>query len=182
MSAPKLPCYRVRRSGIHGVGVFATRRIRAGTRIIEYTGERVTHAEADRRYADRPASDNHTFLFSVDAGTVIDGGSAGNAARYINHSCAPNCTSTLVGGRIYIRALRTIQSGEELHYDYRIERARSDPPDVDRIYACRCVMPACRGTMLRARRTRAARAGRQQVATAAHHPPSRAPRQRRARA
>jgi hypothetical protein len=139
MSAPRC---RVRRYWIHGAGVFATRRIRAGTRIIEYRGERVTHAEADRRYA----------------------------------------ASTLVGGRIDLRALRTIQSGEELHDDFRIERARSDPPDIDRLCACRCGVPACRGTLLRPRRTRAGRAARQRVATAAHHPHPRAPRERRARA
>jgi uncharacterized protein len=124
MSAPKPPCYRVRRSWIHGAAEFATGRICAGIRIVESSGERLTHAAAERRYADRPASDNHTFLFSVDAGTVIDGGSAGNAARFINHSCAPTCTSTLVGVRIYLRALRKIQSGEELHDDYRIARAQ----------------------------------------------------------
>ena len=66
------PLYRVRQSRIHGRGVFAARRIRRGTRIIEYVGERVSHAEADRRYEDRPVEDNHTFLFIVDARTVTE--------------------------------------------------------------------------------------------------------------
>src|ERR1035438_6687854 len=75
---------RVRRSRLHGRGVFALRRIRKGTRIIEYLGDRVSHREADNRYEHRPVTDNHTFLFIVDRAVVIDAGSAGNHARYIN--------------------------------------------------------------------------------------------------
>jgi SET domain-containing protein len=66
----------VRRSRLHGRGVFALRRIRKGTRIIEYLGDRVSHREADNRYEHKPIDDNHTFLFIVDRGIVIDGGSA----------------------------------------------------------------------------------------------------------
>jgi SET domain-containing protein len=142
------PPFRVRRSKIHGRGVFAARRIRKGTRIVEYVGERVTHAEADRRYEDRPIDDNHTLLFIVDARTVIDAGVRGNAARFINHSCAPNCETLIEDGRVFIRALRGIEAGEELSYDYQIKRERGDPPDIDAIFACRCGAPDCRGTML----------------------------------
>jgi len=142
------PMYRVRRSRIHGRGVFATRRIRKGTRIIEYVGDRVSHAEADRRYEDRPADDNHTFLFIVDSRTVIDAGVDGNAARYINHCCEPNCETVIEDRRVFIEALRTIQPGEELSYDYQIQREKGDPPEIDEIFACRCGAPGCRGTML----------------------------------
>jgi len=83
----------VRRSKVHGSGVFAARPIRKGTRIIEYTGERVTHAQADSRYEDKDESDNHTFLFIVDRKIVIDAGIDGNDARFINHSCDPNCAN-----------------------------------------------------------------------------------------
>lgn len=140
--------FRVRRSRIHGQGVFATRRIRKGSRVVEYTGERVSHAEADRRYEDRPVDDNHTFLFIVDPDTVVDAGVGGNAARFINHSCAPNCETVIRDGRVYIRALRTIRPGEELSYDYQIQREPGDPPDIDEIFACRCGAAGCRGTML----------------------------------
>ncbi|HXN80484.1 MAG TPA: SET domain-containing protein [Steroidobacteraceae bacterium] len=85
----------VRASRLHGLGVFAARRILKGTRVMEYLGERVTHAEADRRYAHKDAGDNHTFLFIVDAHTVIDAGVGGNQARFVNHSCEPNCESVL---------------------------------------------------------------------------------------
>jgi len=142
------PLFKVRRSRVHGRGVFALRRIRKGTRIIEYLGERISHRVADRRYEDHDENDNHTFLFSVDRGLVIDAGVDGNEARFINHSCEPNCESVIERRRVFIDALRDIAPGEELSYDYQIGRERGDPPNVDEIYACRCGSKACRGTML----------------------------------
>lgn len=139
---------RVRRSSVHGRGVFASRRIRKATRIIEYGGERVSHREADRRYEHKQADDSHTFLFIVDRRTVVDAGREGNEARFINHSCDPNCESVIEHGRIFIEAVRTIQPGEELSYDYRIGRDRADPPNVDAIFACHCGAAHCRGSML----------------------------------
>jgi uncharacterized protein len=148
----KRPLFEVRHSRIHGYGVFAARRIRKGTTVIEYLGERVSHDEADARYDDKDPNDNHTFLFTVDSKTVIDGGVGGNEARYINHGCDPNCTSTAEKKRIYVEAIRTIQPGEELAYDYQIERDADDPPNVDEIFACRCGAAKCRGSMLVARK------------------------------
>jgi hypothetical protein len=144
------PLFEVRHSPIHGHGVFAARRIRKGTTIIEYLGDRVSHAQADARYEDKDPNDNHTFLFTVDARTVIDAGVNGNEARYINHGCDPNCESTTVNKRIFIEAIRTIQPGEELSYDYQIQRDDDDAPNVDKIYACRCGAVNCRGSMLEA--------------------------------
>ena len=142
------PLIEVRDSPLHGLGVFAARRIPRGTRVIEYLGERVSHAEADRRYDHKEAHDNHTFLFIVDARTVIDAGVEGNEARFVNHSCAPNCESVIENQRVYIDAIRTIEPGEELTYDYQIQREADDPPDIDAIFACRCGFERCRGTML----------------------------------
>jgi uncharacterized protein len=144
------PLFEVRHSPIHGYGVFALRRIRKGTTVIEYLGDRVSHAQADARYEDKDPNDNHTFLFTVDAKTVIDAGVNGNEARYINHGCEPNCESTTVNKRIFIEAIRTIQPGEELAYDYQIQRDSDDEPNVDQIYACRCGAKNCRGSMLEA--------------------------------
>jgi len=179
------PLIEVRHSPVHGYGVFALRRIRRGTTVIEYLGERVSHAVADARYEDKDPEDNHTFLFTVDARTVIDAGVGGNEARFINHGCDPNCQSVTRGRRIFIEALRTIRPGEELCYDYQIQRDADDPQDVDRIYACRCGAPACRGSMLEARResrprgaarARAASPARRRAKTrAAARPRSRAP-------
>jgi SET domain-containing protein len=139
---------RVRCSRVHGRGVFARRRIRKGTRIIEYLGDRVSHQEADRRYDSKTTDDNHTFLFIVDRGVVIDATGNGNAARFINHGCDPNCESVIEDRRVFIEALRTIAPGEELSYDYQIGRDRDDPSDVDEVFACRCKAARCRGTML----------------------------------
>src|SRR5215467_6192529 len=138
----------VRRSHVHGLGVFATRRIPKGTRIIEYLGERVSHEEADRRYEEKAANDSHTFLFIVDSKTVIDAGVGGNEARFINHSCNPNCESTIAQRRVYIEAIRDIGPGAELTYDYQIQRERDDPDDIDTVFACHCGFAQCRGTML----------------------------------
>src|SRR5579862_5557382 len=138
----------VRDSALHGLGVFATRRIKKGARVIEYLGERISHAEADRRYDGKDENDNHTFLFIVDGRTVIDAGVDGNEARFINHGCAPNCESVIQDRRVFIEAVRDIAPGEELTYDYQIQREDSDPPNIDAIFACRCGAPNCRGTML----------------------------------
>jgi uncharacterized protein len=142
------PIIEVRNSRVHGLGVFALKRIRKGTRVIEYLGERISHKEADRRYDLKAAKDNHTFLFIVDGRTVIDAGVDGNAARFINHTCGPNCESVTQNRRVFIEAIRTIEPGEELAYDYQIEWDPQDPPDIDEIFACRCGSPQCRGTML----------------------------------
>jgi len=142
------PWYIVRRSKIHGKGVFARRDIPKGTRVVEYLGDRITHKEADDRYEGHDPNDNHTFLFIVDRRTVIDGGVKGNDARFINHSCDGNCESEIEKGRVYIEAIKNIRKGEELGYDYQIGRSKEDPPNVDEIYACRCGSPKCRGTML----------------------------------
>jgi len=142
------PLMRVRRSRVHGSGVFAARAIRKGTRIAEYTGDRISHAEADRRYAHKADDDNHTFLFTVDSRTVIDGGIGGSPARFINHSCDPNCETIIEDKRVFVEAIRSIAAGEEIGYDYMIDRDPSDPPNIDEIFACRCGAKACRGTML----------------------------------
>jgi SET domain-containing protein len=146
--AGKPPLVRVRRSNVHGMGVFATRAIRQGKRIIEYRGERISHAQADRRYDDKDESDNHTFLFIVDRKTVIDAGVDGNDARFINHSCDPNCESVTQARRVFIKAIRDIAAGDELAYDYQIQRDDDDPANIDAVFACRCGVKSCRGTML----------------------------------
>lgn len=139
----------VRRSRISGKGAFATRRIRKGQRIIEYVGERISEAESDRRYPDDTKQKrHHTFLFAVDDDTVIDAGVGGNEARFINHSCEPNCEAVDYDGRIFIEALRDIAPGEELFYDYAYELDEKVTPALRKRYPCRCGSPGCRGTIL----------------------------------
>jgi uncharacterized protein len=146
------PMIEVRHSPIHGYGVFALRTIRKGTTVIEYLGDRVSHEEADARYEDKDASDSHTFLFTVDSRIVIDAGIHGNEARFINHGCDPNCQSVNMQRRVFIEAIRTIRPGDELSYDYQIQRDPEDAPEVDVIFACRCAAPSCRGSMLEPRK------------------------------
>jgi len=142
------PMYEVRRSRIHGSGVYAKRRIRKGTRIVEYLGDRISHEEADARYEEKGQDDGHTFLFVVSDRVVIDAGVDGNAARFINHSCDPNCETVIEGGRVFIEAKRTIRPGEELGYEYGLTWESTDDPEELANYSCRCGAPQCRGTML----------------------------------
>jgi uncharacterized protein len=137
----------VRESPIQGRGVFALRLIPAGTRIIEYTGEVISDEEADRRYDDGGMLRHHTFLFSLEDGRCIDAAVGGNDARFINHSCAPNCQALEAHSRIWIEALRPIEGGEELTYDYAYARSECDEA-LWALYVCRCGAPECRGTIL----------------------------------
>jgi SET domain-containing protein len=140
--------YSVRRSAIHGRGVFAAQPIRKGTRIIEYKGRRVDWDWASREYAPVEGEPTHTFLFQLDDGRVIDANQGGNAARWINHSCNPNCEAVEEEGRVYIEALRAIRPGEELGYDYRIQIEERLTPTEKRRWPCHCGAKKCRGTLL----------------------------------
>ncbi len=151
--------FEIRSSSIQGRGAFATRRIRKGTRLIEYVGERISHAEADRRYDDDTMKRHHTFLFTLNNRTVIDAGVNGNEARFINHSCSPNCEAVIDSGHIYIETIRTIQPGAELVYDYQYERAPDADESDEARYPCRCGAPNCRGTILAPPKKRRAAAG-----------------------
>lgn len=142
------PLYTVRRSRIHGSGVYAAREIPKGTRVVEYLGDRISHAQADARYEAKGQDDGHTFLFVVNSKVVIDAGVDGNEARFINHSCDPNCETVIEGGRVFIEALRDIAPGEELGYEYGLTWESTDDPDELANYACRCGAAKCRGTML----------------------------------
>jgi len=132
-------------SDVHAAGVFTTTPIRKGKRIVEYTGPRVTKEEGDRIYDEKPV----TYLFALEDGRVIDGH---GIAMFINHCCDPNCETDEVRGKIWVYALRNIQAGEELTYDYNLVAEESDTPAVKRQYACGCGARNCRGTMLGAKR------------------------------
>lgn len=144
------PLYVVRNSHIHGRGVFAARRIRKGTRIVEYTGERIDNDEADRRYDETGMKRHHTFLFTLDRNTVIDGAieRGGGDASYINHSCEPNCEAVITDKRIFIHALHTIEPGTELSYDYQYARTGENDEALEKFYLCRCGAPGCRGSIM----------------------------------
>ena len=138
----------VRNSPIHGRGVFALRKIPKGTRIIEYKGRLITDKEADRRYSRAHEHSPHTMLFSVDGGWVIDATRHGNSARWINHSCAPNCEIEEENHRVFIEARRDIRAGDELVYDYNLQIGEKHTKKAKKDHACLCGAKRCRGTML----------------------------------
>jgi len=143
---------QMRKSGVHGKGVFALQAIPAGTRLIEYTGALITWPEALRRHPHDPAQPNHTFYFHIDDKNVIDASEGGNASRWINHSCDPNCQADESEGRVFIHALRDLQPGEELFFDYGLVIDERYTPKLKKEYACRCGAPNCRQTMLAPKR------------------------------
>lgn len=147
------PWFAVRRSGVHGRGGFATRTIPKGTRIVEYCGEILTWAQVWKRYPEEDESaQNHTFLFEIDDRRVIDATRVDWPAKWINHSCDPNCTIVGDGDKIFIHAKRTIRAGEELCYDYKITLEERHTPALKRRYACLCGTRKCRGTILAPKR------------------------------
>ena len=143
---------QVRKSGVHGKGVYAARPIKKGETIIEYVGEVITWDEALRRHPHDPSDPNHTFYFHIDEGRVIDAKFGGNVSRWINHACAPNCEADDDGERVFIKALRNIKPGEELFYDYGLVIDERYTAALKRQFACHCGDKSCRGTMLAPKR------------------------------
>lgn len=144
-----------RRSAIHGNGVFAVAPIAKGERVVEYKGRRRTHEEVDAGESGDIDS-GHTFLFTLNDEYVIDANFEGNTARWINHSCSPNCEAVLdeddgddrTRDRVYIEAIRDIKPGEELSYNYGITLAEKHTAELKKIWECRCGSRNCTGTML----------------------------------
>ena len=144
--------FEIRRSPIQGFGAFATQFIPAGVRLIEYAGERLTPSAADARYPDGIDERHHTFLFAIDDDVVIDAAVNGNEARFINHSCDPNCDAVVDNKRIWIETIRDVHPGEELAYDYAYVLPERHTPSAKRRYPCSCGAANCRRTILTPKR------------------------------
>lgn len=150
MRVLKTQPFEIRRSRIQGRGAFAIQPIRKGTRIIEYRGEPITHKEADRRYDEDDAEGrHHTFLFILSDDIVLDARKTECDAKYLNHSCDPNCESVIEDGHIWIDAIKPIKPEQELVYDYQFEFDDDYEPEDIRYYACRCGTAKCRGTIIK---------------------------------
>lgn len=143
---------QTRRSGVHGKGVFAVQDIAEGETIIEYVGEVITWPEAQARHPHNPQDPNHTFYFHIDEDHVIDALFGGNSSRWINHSCDANCEADEEGGRVFIKALRNINAGEELNYDYGLIIDARYTKKLKAEYPCWCGAKKCRGTLLAAKK------------------------------
>ncbi len=139
---------QTRVSSVHGKGVFAVQDLAEGETLIEYVGEVVTWKEALRRHPHDPKDPNHTFYFHIDEKHVIDAKYGGNSSRWINHSCKPNCEADEQKGRVFIKALRNIQAGEELFYDYGLIIDAKYTKKLKAEYPCWCGAKSCRGTLL----------------------------------
>src|SRR5881397_4087646 len=133
----------VRESAVHGHGVYSRQSIPKGTRIIEYTGQRVSWEAAPN-----DENDPHTFNFGLENGEVINPEIGGNDARWINHCCDPNCEAIEEDNRIFVYSICDIEAGEELFYDYAMEIDEPITEESKRKYACHCGSSKCRGTML----------------------------------
>jgi uncharacterized protein len=142
----------VRHSGVHGKGVFALQALNAGQLIIRYQGEIITWPQALERHPHDPSQPNHTFYFHLDDDRVIDGHVGGNASRWINHSCEPNCEAQMRQGKVFIHVLRPITPGEELFYDYGLVIDARYTTKLKKQFECRCGATACTGTMLAPKR------------------------------
>ena len=125
----------IRSSAIHAAGCYTTAPIAAGTRIVEYTGPRITKDEADLLYESRPV----TYLFGLGDGEIVIDGHG--IAMFIDHSCDANCETDEADGRVWIVAIRDIGAGEELTYDYNLYDGGDD------LNLCNCGSGNCRGTM-----------------------------------
>ena len=146
-----------RDSSIHGRGVVARIPIAAGERICEYFGERIDWPEALRRHPHDPEQPFHTFYFSLDDDTVIDGNVGGDFSRFMNHSCEPNCEAETGRDQRRARAssswrCATSRPGEELVYNYGLTLDERYTPTLKKQFACHCGSPNCRGTMLSPKR------------------------------
>ena len=147
------PAWQVRQSSVHGKGVFSNRLLATDTRLMEYKGERISAQEMLEREGSATESDPcHTFYFSLEDGSVIDGGRNGNAARWINHACNPNCQAKEENGRIYIYTSQVLQAGDELFIDYQLALEGRHTPTLKKAYQCCCGADNCRKTMLAPRR------------------------------
>lgn len=144
------PWHIVKRSNLHGNGVFAAQDIPAGVRILNYAGTRITPEQADAMHPVNPDDPFHTFFFSLSSGKIIDAGNKGNDARWINHACSPNCQAeeSADGTKVRIIALQDIAKGEELFYDYGLVIEGKITKTLREQYKCLCGSPDCRGTML----------------------------------
>ena len=133
---PKIPLW-IGTSAIAGRGLFTAQAIKQGSRIIQYTGEKITKAESDKRLAE-----GNVYIFALNERYDIDAKAYRHHARYINHSCAPNCHVEKTSRTIWIVASRDIRAGEELTYNYGYELTETPP------YPCTCGTQNCCGYML----------------------------------
>ena len=138
----KKKCYEIRKSDVHGTGVFAMREIKKGERVAEYVGEKVFSEDGQRIEDESMKKNGTTYIFELDDKHDLNGDVGYNDARFINHSCDPNCESDIVEGHVWIVAVRDIEPGEEISYSYDFD---FDDESEYKKHVCRCGSKKCRG-------------------------------------
>ena len=142
--------WKVRKSKVHGKGIIATENIKKNTRIIQYIGKKVTKKEGDKRSEKRlnkylnSETTGSVYIFELNNKYDIDGSVLYNKARYINHSCDPNCEVDIINGEIWISSIKKIKKGDELSYDYGYEFNKNDFKD----HRCECGAKECIGFII----------------------------------
>ena len=142
--------WKVKKSKVHGTGVFALENIKKGSHIIEYIGEKITKKEGDKRSAERiknfldKKNEGSVYIFELNKKYDIDGSPLYNKARYINHSCSPNCEVDIIDNKIWIISIKKINKGDELYYDYGYPFDKDDFDD----HVCKCGSKKCIGYII----------------------------------
>ena len=142
--------WQLKKSKVHGTGIVVTENIKKNTQIIEYIGEKVTKKEGDKRSAERikkflsKKNSGSVYIFELNKKYDIDGSPLYNKARYINHSCNPNCEVDIIKNKIWIRSIKKINKGEELNYDYGYQFDEDDYND----HICKCGSAKCIGFII----------------------------------
>tara|TARA_B100001057_G_C22545978_1_gene831543 strand:- start:10 stop:501 length:492 start_codon:yes stop_codon:yes gene_type:complete len=142
--------WKVKKSKVHGYGVFATQNIKKNKKIIEYIGEKITKKEGDKRSSIRIKKylrskvTGSVYIFELNKKYDIDGSPTYNKARYINHSCNPNCEVDIINDQIWISSIKNVKKGDELSYDYGYEFDKDDFKD----HECRCGAKNCIGFII----------------------------------
>ena len=142
--------WKVKKSKVHGTGVFALENIKKGSHIIEYIGEKITKKEGDKRSAERiknfldKKNEGSVYIFELNKKYDIDGSPLYNKARYINHSCSPNCEVDIIDNKIWIISIKKINKGDELNYDYGYPFDKDDFDD----HVCKCGSKKCIGYII----------------------------------
>ena len=142
--------WKLLKSKVHGTGVFANEQIKKNLKVIEYIGEKILKSEGDKRSADRikkylnKKNEGSVYIFELNKKYDIDGSPGYNKARYINHSCDPNCEVNIDKGEIWISSIKTIKKGDELNYDYGYPFDEDDYHD----HPCKCGSKKCIGYII----------------------------------
>ena len=142
--------WKVKKSKVHGYGVVATQNIKKNTEIIQYIGEKILKKEGDKRSAERinryldKKNEGSVYIFELNKRYDIDGSPLYNNARYINHSCDPNCEVDIIKNEIWISSIKKIKKGEELSYDYGYPFDKDDYSD----HVCKCSSIKCIGYII----------------------------------